>query len=110
MKTENILQDMEAMKYLQEERPVIFNLLQKLRYVPNKLLAPLLDDLIKKSRAPFDSYIMYEPINEETIEEHIEELFCFSQLHLCRNRGQYEADRVKSSRICTNIANIYIVL
>ena len=39
MKTENILQDMETMKYLQEERPVIFNLLQKLRHVSNKLLA-----------------------------------------------------------------------
>ena len=87
---------MKTMKYLQDERPVIFNLLQKLCYVLNKLLAPLVDGVIKKSRAPFDSCIMYEPINQETIEEHIKELFCFPQLPLC--------DRVKSFRICTNIA------
>ena len=43
---------------------------------------------------------MYELINEETIEEHTEELSYVPQLTLCRNRGQYEADRVKSSRIC----------
>ena len=55
MKSEDITVDPVAMQTLQQEMPVLFKLMRLLKYMPTKVLSPLIAALIEKSAAPFSS-------------------------------------------------------
>lgn len=99
MKSENITVDPVAMQTLQQEIPVLFELLRLLKYVPTKVLSPLIAALIEKSAAPFSSDSNHSVTS--VCAAKMEPLSFFPQLPSIRSRGTYTADRTNTTKkIC----------
>ena len=100
MKSEDITVDPEAMQTLQQEMPVLFELLRLLKYVPTKVLSPLIAALIEKSAAPFSSGSDHSVASVNASK--MEPLSFFPQLPSIWSRGTYAADRTNTTpKICT---------
>ena len=99
--TEKILQSPSAMQFLQEEFPVLFNLLKKIKYVPESLLSPVICALLEKALAPFT--IQDENYDTSAIQEDQHELSYFPQLSVIRSRANYSVD--KQPKGCTKLSS-----
>ena len=97
MENSDITKDTTNLKVLQEEIPVIFNLIRSLRYYPKEILAPLLSEL---SRVAFAAFSLLPVENIQTpatlTEENKVDLAYFPSLHQVRVRGVYQADKKAS--------------
>ena len=99
MKSENITVNPVAMQTLQQEKPVLFELLRLLKYVPTKVLSPLIAALIEKSAAPFSSDSNYSVTS--VCAAKMKPLSFFRHLPSIRSRGTYTADRTNTTKeIC----------
>ena len=83
--------DPASMQMIQEEVPVLFELLSSVRNLPRKCLVPLIQDIIEKARAPFTDEDVPETTPDKTTE--LEELAYFPSLPKLRSRGMFNADR-----------------
>lgn len=97
---EDITVDPVAMQTLQQEMPVLFELLRLLKYVPTKVLSPLIAALIEKSVALFSSGRDHSVpcVNASKMEP----LSFLLQLLSIQSRGTYAVDRTNTTpKICT---------
>ena len=94
--TDDITVNPAAMQILQEEMPVLFELIVSLKYYPKRTISPLLNVMLKKS----DICTVDTPatpndiINDDSIAH-------FPILAKVRSYRQYAADRKRSEYICT---------
>lgn len=97
MENSDITKDTTSLKVLQEEIPVIFNLIRSLGYYPKEILAPLLSEL---SRVAFAAFSLLPVENIQTpatlTEENKVDLSYFPSLPQVRVRGVYQADKKAS--------------
>ena len=97
MENSDITKDTTSLKVLQEEIPVIFNLIRSLGYYPKEILAPLLNEL---SRVAFTAFSLLPVENIQTpatlTEENKVDLAYFPALPRVRVRGVYQADKKAS--------------
>ena len=87
-----------AMQRLQQEVPVLFDLISSISSLPSSLLSPVIETLIKISKAPFENPSDYEcqnPTDEIA-------LSYFPNLPRVRSRNTYCADKKsKQEVVCT---------
>ena len=102
IKDADITKDVEKMKVLQQEIPVIFELVRSLCYYPHTLLSPLLQVLLDKSIAPFTDCNQFQNARDDkdTIFDG-NDLSFFPCLPRIRSRGIYDADKKCRQQICT---------
>lgn len=82
-----------TMKLLQCHVPVLFNLVKNLDSYPHALLAPILQTLLDKAKAPFtDDQEVYNEKPNILSNLELHNLGYFPQLPLVRSRGNYVAD------------------
>jgi hypothetical protein len=112
MENSDITKDTTNLKVLQEEIPVIFNLIRSLGYYPKEILAPLLNEL---SRVAFTAFSL--PVgNVQTpvtlTEENKVDLAYFPSLPRVRVRGLYQADKKASGhgRACRKRSSKHLSL
>ena len=90
------------MKLLQETSPIIFETVSCPSYFPQKVMTPVLMEVIKKATLPFacsghsDSSLL--PLPEE---DELKSLCFFPTLPRIRMRRCYEADSNRKMPICT---------
>lgn len=96
--TYNVLGSVDSMQYLRMEIPVLFHLLQSLKYFPHKLLTPIIRQLIEKAAAPFTSSTITQPHLFETVSD---DLSYFPKLPVNCPRPTYAADKKLQKKICT---------
>ena len=94
-----IHENVDTMQYLQTQVPVLFYLLQHLKYIPHKVLNPLLHELINKADAPF--LCCSTSTDSDSSVSDFDELSFFPNLQQIRCRPAYAADRSTRSKICT---------
>ena len=97
MENSDITTDATSLKVLQEEIPVIFNLIRSLGYYPKEILVPLLKEL---SRVAFTTFPLLPVENVQTpatmtVENDVD-LAYFPALRRVRIRGVYQADKKAS--------------
>lgn len=91
MLTSDVTKDAANLKVLQEEIPVIFNLIRALGYYPKEILAPLLSELCRVAFVVFAVGDAQKPI---TLTEANEvDLAYYPALPRVRVRGVYQADK-----------------
>ena len=90
------------MSQLQRTVPVLFDLLLSVESYPHKLMSSVLQEMMKKSSAPFKNDDQSE-IPVETDEDMCmyKSLSYFPNLPRVRVRRSYEADKNIKERICT---------
>ena len=100
---EDITKDATIMKDLQEEIPVLFELIRSLHTYPRKLLSPLLQSLLDKSLAPFTTqpYPYTKLPSSATTVCDEQSLSFFPTLPSVRCRPVYSADKKCKQQICT---------
>lgn len=102
--TEKILQSPSAMQFLQEEFPVLFNLLKMIKCVPESLLSPVICALLEKALAPFTTQDENDDSTDTSaIQEDQHELSYFPQLSVIRCRANYSVD--KQPKGCTKLSS-----
>ena len=94
----SVLESVDSMQYLQTKIPVLFHLLQSLKYFPHKLLTPILLQLIQKAAAPFTSAVSGQPCIFETVSD---DLSYFPMLPVNHPRPTYAADKKSQKKNCT---------
>ena len=100
MSSSDITKDLVHLKVLQEEIPVVFQLLRSLGYYPRDILAPLLSALSKIAFATFSSVSEERPDAIPKDDDNKADLACFPVLPQVRSRGIYQADKKPSGAIC----------
>lgn len=80
-----------SMQMLQEEVPILFELLSNVSNFPRKCLIPLIEMLIEKASAPFSDEANIPEITSDNKSE-LEELAYFPSLPKVRGRGMFNAD------------------
>lgn len=95
----DITKDASLMQTLQEEIPVIFQLIRSLGYYPLNILAPLIEELWKKSNAPFTTQDSGEVYTANSSID--SDLYYFPALPKVRSRCSYVADKKSNDNICT---------
>ena len=98
MSESDVTTDPANLKVLQEEIPVIFELLRSLGYFPKEILCPLLMELCRVALATFTSC---DAEREEPPIQSSSDLACFPVLPRLRSRGAYQADKKAGGPICT---------
>ena len=97
MENSDITRDTTSLKVLQEEIPVIFNLIRSLGYYPKEILAPLLKELSRVAFGTFSLLPVEKVLTPATMtEENKVDLAYFPALHRVRVRGVYQADKKAS--------------
>ena len=89
----------EGLQYLQQEIPVLFNLLRILKSFPT-YLTPIIHEMARKAEAPFQASAascISPPCNTNDVSY-------FPNLPTVRSHESYEADRVVQAKICTKRA------
>ena len=95
----DITKDASLMLTLQEEIPVLFQLIRSLGYYPLNILAPLIEELWKKSNAPFMSQVSDDVnVTNNSIDS---DLYYFPALPKVRSRDLYVADKKSNDSFCT---------
>lgn len=90
--TEDVTMNPTDMQLLQQEIPVLFEVLSSTAHLPRKALVPLCNSIIEKAKAPFTSEsdeVEAEPENKSVLEE----LAYFPSLPKVRARGMFESDQ-----------------
>lgn len=88
------------LEILQEEVPVLFELLRDVSHLPKKAMKSLINALIDKANAPFKC--MEGECALAAVEDQSQELSYFPNLPLIQPRGIYEADKhVRKATGCT---------
>ena len=90
------------MKELQQTIPVLFELLSPPTYFPRKLMCPILNEIMKKATAPFESGLQSKSkVFQLSEEDELKSLCFFPSLPCVRPRRCYEADTDSKAVICT---------
>lgn len=76
------------MEILQEEFPIMFEVLRNVTHLPKQAITILISDLIKKANAPFEN-----KESEFTLDSEEYQLSYFPHLPYIRSCGAYEADK-----------------
>lgn len=94
--------DMYTLQFLQQQCPLLLNLLQRIK-PPERLISSVLHELLKKACAPFSGSPSYTDSRNSNSSPPLQADDCsyFPALPMLRCRGSYVADRVKSSKMCT---------
>ena len=103
MQSKDISNDPENMKCLQEEVPVLFELIQSLGYYPKDVLSPFLNELLNKANNPFSYHDMKgrsTMIQKSADVIDNNDLAYFSKLPKVRNRRHYKIDKSTSGPAC----------
>ena len=99
MKTTCISHSPTDMECLQQEFPVLFELIRSKTF-PQRLLSPIIEDLIEKSTTPFKTEVKADMSLSETSTP--QELSFFPSLKVHRKRRVYPADGSSGSQaVCT---------
>lgn len=101
MQSKDISNDPDAMKCLQEEVPLLFELIRSLGYYPKDVLYPFLNELLNKANSPFPNDDMKgcsTTKNADVIDNN--DLSYFPKLPKVRNRGHYSTDKSTSGPVC----------
>ena len=101
---EDITRDVASMSTIQKEVPIMFDLLRSVSHLPSQSLVPLIDDMIKKSMAPFDMTdieIQQTGAREGSSEGSELELAYFPCLQKVRSRDCYQLDKQHKPAGCT---------
>ena len=102
MMEKDVTTDAVLMHKLQEEVPVIFQLIRSLGYYPKDVLVPLVENLWKKANSPFVSDIDDDHDSSSTLACGVNNDLCyFPALTKVRSRGLYVADKKSNDTICT---------
>lgn len=102
MKTACITHSPTDMECLQQEFPVLFELVRSPKIFPQKLLSPIIDDLIEKSTAPFKPELKADLDVSLCETSTTQELSFFPALRVHRRRKAYPADGSSGSQaVCT---------
>ena len=91
--------DLYTLQFLQQQCPLLLNLLQRVK-PPQLLISPVLHELLKKACAPFSSSPDSSDSNSSPTFQ-ADDCSYFPALPMVRCRGSYVADTVKSSKMCT---------
>lgn len=95
LQTEDITRDSQAMERLQNEVPVLFDLLQSLNYHPARILSPVIDVLISKAMAPFSCDTPQS--QPSTSGDSTSALAFFPHLPVRRLHGRYTSERASEN-------------
>ena len=102
MKTACITHSPTDMECLQQECPVLFELVRSQEIFPQRLLCPIIDNIIEKSTAPFKTPFEDELLTSDHETSATQTLSFFPSLKVCRKRKVYSADGSSSSQaVCT---------
>ena len=101
MQSEDITNDPDAMKCLQEEVPLLFGLIRSLGYYPKDVLSPFLNELLKKANSPFPNDDTKCSTTKNADMNDNNDLAYFPKLPKVRDRGHYKTDKSISGPICT---------
>ena len=97
---EDIRKCLMAMQRLQQEVPVLFDLLSSISSLPSCLLSPVIESLIKLSKAPFENPSDYKVESQPDSADDV--LSYFPDLPRVRPRNTYCADKkTKQEAVCT---------
>ena len=83
-------------KNLQESIPILYKLLSSLQSIPD-FFHPILEELIKKVKIPFEGSIANTGIPEGAASS----LACYPSMKLLRNRGSYQVDKHRTKPVCS---------
>ena len=101
MLSKDITDDLGTMKILQEEIPIVFELIRSLGYYPKDILSPFLNELLVKANKPFPNDDMASCTTVTTADlTDSEDLAYFPMLPKVRTRGHYRADKNTSGPVC----------
>lgn len=89
----------QVMKCLQEQLPVVFELVRSIHGYPHKLMGPIAEELIQKASAPFRDHDTQQ--NRELPPVVADEMSYFPHLPKCRERRVYAADSAGKVSTCT---------
>lgn len=92
--------DIYTLQFLQQNCPLLLNLLQKVK-PPPLLMSTVFHELLKKANAPFLGVAAHIDSSCSQSEIHDDNNSYFPALPLVRFRGSYVADTVKTSKDCT---------
>ena len=95
--------DTGTLHYLQENCPVILNLLQKVKKLPQKQIFSVFNELLERSNAPFigtSTPLEQKALNRDLGAYDFDDGY-FPALPICRHRQCYSADTITASKICT---------
>ena len=99
MQSKDISNDPDTMKCLQEEIPVLFELIRSLGYYPKDVLSPFLNELLNRANSPFPNHDDCSTTkNADVIDD--DDLAYFPQLPKVRHRGYYRTDKNTSGPVC----------
>ncbi len=102
----DITSDMAKMKMLQENVPVLFNVLTAVNPLPQRCMLPLIDALIAKCNAPFGSESKPATKQDVPATPVLQDLSYFPRLPCNRVRGTYLADQYRNvSEKCTKLSS-----
>ena len=93
MENSDITKDTTSLKILQEEIPVIFNLIRSLGYYPKEILTPLLNEFSRVAFTAFTLPVANVQTPATLTEENKVDLAYFPTLPRVRVRGVYQADK-----------------
>ncbi len=90
------------MKHLQEEIPVVFDLILSLGHYPT-VITPILKEMVIKSKAPFIDLPCITEGSSEAVqqEDQLKDLCFFPTLPRIRRRRSYQADTNRRNFLCT---------
>ena len=94
--------DAATLHFLQENCPILLNLLQKVKVLPQKQMFSVFNELLKRSNAPFvgsSTQLENKASNSHLGTCDVDSYF--PALQICRHRRRYTADTIKASKICT---------
>ena len=97
MENLDITKDTISLKILQEEIPVIFNLIRSLGYYPKEILAPLFNEMSRVATIAFTMGNVQTPATQT--EENPVDLAYYPALPRVRVRGAYQADKKASGHV-----------
>lgn len=98
MQSKDISNDPDAMKCLQEEAPLLFELIRSLGYYPMEVLSPFLSELWEKANSPFLNE--HSSTGKDTNVIISSDLAYFPKLPKVRNRGRYRTDKSTCGPVC----------
>ena len=95
--------DTGTLHFLQQNCPIILNLLQKVKVLPQQQMFSVFNELLKRSNAPFlenSTHLEHKALNSDLGTCNGDDGY-FPALPIYRHRRRYSADTIKASKICT---------
>ena len=88
----------ENLQYLQQQVPVLFDLIHRIKSFPS-FLSPVLKEMADKAELPFQAIL--ESSSNLPLAHDTQDIAFFPHLPLLRPRGAYLSDKAAQSKICT---------